>query len=479
MDTKSTDVIRNYLTGTRKFNTVSDKYYAYISNWNDWYKGFYSAFHSYNQYNGTQFVKRKMYTLGMAKKICQDWASLLMNEKVGISTGDDTADTMLETIFKANNFRVRANQLVEIAFALGTGAFVEYADADDKPIIDYVRAQMIYPLSWDNGDITECAFASLRNIGGTDYYYINIHSLDDKKNYVVENKFIKIGDSESPEEVTFPEIEPIVKTNSPLPRFQIISPNLVNNIDYDSPMGISVFANAIDEIKAVDVAYDSYVNEYQLGKKRIMVPMSMIKTAIDGADGIFKPVFDPNDVAFYAMDDDSLDGIKEINMELRAEQHETGLQRFISLAGDKCGLGIGRYKFEQGQPQTATQVISEQSDMYQNIKKNELILEAAMVNMTKVLAEMSGISPDSLEIKVDFDDSIIQNKDDERNRMLILVNAGRYPLWRYLAQYENYTEEEAKAIEQEAQVEAPTVESGFGSAEPAAAEGTKLQSKAV
>jgi A118 family predicted phage portal protein len=456
------DTIRSYITNVRGFNTVNAEYYSHIEEWNDWYKGYFAGFHSYTQYNGTKKVERKLYNLGMAKKVCEDHANLLMNEKVQISTGNDTFDEILEKILKDNNFHTRANQLVEVAYALGTGALVEYQNADGQPVIDYVRAQMIYPLAWDNGDITECAFASIRIIGGEEYYYINMHRLDDNKNYVIENKLIKKTNAEKPVEVELIGVEPEVHTNSSLPRFQIIMPNIVNNIDYDCPMGISVFANAIDELKAVDVAYDSYVNEFVLGKKRIFVKSNILNQKIT-SDGSIVPVFDPNDVAFYAMPDDdkNAEPIHELNMELRSEPHEAGLQRFLSLLGDKCGLGSGRYKFEQGQPQTATQVISEKSDMFQVVKKNEIILEAALIGMTKVLAEMSKVDPESLEIKVDFDDSIVEDKDSERTRMLSLVTMGKFPLAKYLVNYENYTQEEADEIEQYANSQ-PTVESGFG-----------------
>jgi len=43
---------------------------------------------------------------------------------------------------------------------------VEYLNADGQVIIDYIRADMIYPLSWDNGDITECAFGTAKMLNG-------------------------------------------------------------------------------------------------------------------------------------------------------------------------------------------------------------------------------------------------------------------------------------------------------------------------
>lgn len=70
-------------------------------------------------------------------------------------------------------------------------------------------------------------------------------------------------------------------------------------------MGISVFANAVDQIKSCDVVYDSYVNEFILGRKRILVPITMAKVMMeeDSEKGLSKavPEFDPAETVFYQM----------------------------------------------------------------------------------------------------------------------------------------------------------------------------------
>ena len=60
---------------------VNGDYYNKISQWADWYKGYYKPFHSYTDYNGRETVQLDRYSLKMAKKICEDWANLLLNEK--------------------------------------------------------------------------------------------------------------------------------------------------------------------------------------------------------------------------------------------------------------------------------------------------------------------------------------------------------------------------------------------------------------
>lgn len=86
----------------------------------DWYKGKVKSFHRYNQYNGKKLISRERATLSMAKRVCEDWANLLLNEKFSITASDAKADKFLKKVLKDNNFYASANRLVELAFALGT-----------------------------------------------------------------------------------------------------------------------------------------------------------------------------------------------------------------------------------------------------------------------------------------------------------------------------------------------------------------------
>lgn len=417
--------IQNYLQKKRKFGGVSDTTYNHIDEWLAWYQNDVKKFHIYWIYDGIQSKKCKRYKLGMAKKVCEDWANLLLNEKVAIKAG--AFDKRLKEILETNNFQTRANQLIEISFALGTGAFVEYLDANENKIIDYIRANMIYPLSWDNGDITECAFGSVRVVDEKERIYLQIHRKgiaedgEDPDMYYIENKYL---DADAGDEVALPDdIDDIVATGYNKPLFQIITPNICNNVDLDSPMGISVFANAIDQVKGCDLVYDSYMNEYVLGRKRILVPYSAAKIQMQ-KDGNADPVFDPNDSVYFVMPGDRQDDMKptEVDMTIRAADHEQGLNKALDLMSLKCGMGTGRYKFESGGVKTATEVISDKSDLYQNLQKNKTPIKTAMIAMVKALLFLETGS-DGLEVNVDFDDSIIEDTNTTVDRNIKLVTA--------------------------------------------------------
>lgn len=401
------------------YNVVSDAFYDTIALWQSWYTGKVSSFHRYTQYNGKKQILRERATLSMAKRICEDWANLLLNEKFEINVNDKKADKYLKKVLFDNNFFVSSNRLVELTFALGTGAFVEYL-VNGEIVIDYIRADMVYPLSYDNGKITECAFASEKTINGKKYIYLNMHVLKDE-NYTIINKLFEKNGSKLVETKLPSGIEPNIDTGFKKPFFQIITPNIINNIEFDNPMGISVFANSIDILKAIDLIYDSYQNEFRLGKKRIIVPLGMAQMMNE--DTGVMPVFDDNDTEFYAIkESDTINEIKEINMEIRANEHEIALKRNINLLSENSGLGVGRYERINNEIKTATEVISEKSSLYQNIKKNEIILEKAIIDLANVILYLGGF--EEKEVSVFFGDSIIEDTQSLFNRAMEEFKSG-------------------------------------------------------
>lgn len=433
--------IQEYLK-IQGYNVASDETTSHHDEWLDWYEGYVKDFHHYTVYNGIDMVGKDRYTLGMAKTISEDWANLLLNEKVKIYTGKDF-DKQLEATFEYNNFRVKGNQLIELAFALGTAAFVEYKDADGQVVIDFIRAGMIFPLSWDNGYINECAFGSVRERDGKKQYYIQIHKMENEA-YVIENHIV---DAETGADLELDDgMLDVVPTGISIPLFQIITPNMVNNIDLDSPYGISVYANAIPQLKGCDLVFDSYMNEFELGKRKIMVPLSMAKIQM-GTDGVNRPVFDKNDSVFYAIpgDRDNNGKIDTYDPQIRAEDHDKGINKALDLLSFKCGMGTGRYKFENGNVKTATEVISDKSDLYQSLKKHEIVLDSAIKGMVKAIGQLMGT--EIKDVNIDFDDSIIQDKESERQNDRAEVAMGAMTLLDYrMKWYQETAEEAAKHI---------------------------------
>jgi len=412
-------MIQTYLQ-QKGFNPPKKDFRALQQRWLSWYRGYVGEFHKYSikGVNGKK-APHQRYQMGMAKVICEDFASLLINEHVQVTCeGFDDLPNILE----ANDFHTRANRLAELTMAFGSGAFVELLDEKGRPVIDYVRGEMIYPLSWDGDKVIECAFASAKARKGKDTldYYIQMH-LKSPNGWYVKNVWI----DEKGAELPTPEGMRPETPASPMPLFQIVRPNTINMADFDCPLGASVYADALDQLKACDIIYDSYVNEFVLGKKRLLVPMSAAK-AIATEEGQIQPVFDPNDVLIYVYEGDPNRGDKpiDIDLKIRADEHEKGIQRSVDLLSKKCGLGVGRYRFEGGNvTKTATEVISVKSDLYQSIEKHKKPFRDAIVDMVIALGWLSG-KKTNLSPSVAFDDSIIEDVDATIDKNIRLVSAG-------------------------------------------------------
>lgn len=434
--------------------------------WAAWYQGYVKEFHKYNYYNGMQYLDAQKKSLSMAKYVCEDWANLLLNERVQISVDEGWQERLQELLID-RKWWLNANRLVEQAFALGTGAFVEYRGADDEPQIDYYRADMIFPLSWNSKKVTECAFASVCTIERKKAVYVMLHLLDGRQ-YVIENHWF---DYESGGELEAPEgMLPIVLTGSEVPLFQLIRPNIINGADMDSQMGMSVFGYSLDVLAALDETYDSLNNEFMLGRKRVMLPMSMAKIQMmnevdkDG-NPIMRPVFDHNDAVFYAYEttnaDDQANKPVELNMELRVEEHKAALLTHLAMLGKKVGTGCDRYTWDKdGGLKTATEVVSDKSDLYQNMRKHELVLEDAIIGMVRALAFLDGVELE--EVKINFDDSIIQDSQSELDNAVLKLTNGLISHKSIMTDVFDMTEDEAdtelELIREENKVNAPDID---------------------
>ena len=116
-------------------------------------------------------------------------------------------------------------------------------------------------------------------------------------------------------------------------------------------------------------------------------------------------------------------------MSLRTAEHHEGIQDMLNLLGMKCGFGEQFYRFERGRVLTATQVISEHSELYRSIRKHELLLEAALKELVRILLRMGndwfrqGLD-EQAAVRIDFDDSIIEDRGREFERDCRMLELG-------------------------------------------------------
>ena len=445
------------------YETIPADFYSRVEVWKSWYIGRVKDFHRYARYNGKKWVNCERASMGMGKKVCEDWANLLMNEKVKIVIDGKKEQDFVDRILSENNFLVKMSEMQELKCAFGTTAYVPRVTggvvdplgnispgAGAGITIDYVTIEHIFPLTWQNGYISECAFDSQFFIDGHNYLYLQIHRRGQDGLYVIENR-VYLYDNETLSEADmaavrgFENVPAIVYTGSDKRQFVIDKPNVVNNYNYLLPVGVSVFANALDVLKGVDCAYDCYVNEFENGPMFLIVRTE----ATDYESG--KPILADEDRRFYLLPDTAYGDspVQAVAPNLRSEQLNVGLQDQLNILASKCGFGEAYYKFDAPDMTTATQVISENSTLFRSIKKHEIILEQVLTELCRIILRLGNIGMgehlnEEVKIKIDFDDSIIEDKNSEFTRDVQLLSSGIMNDWEFRAKWMSESDEEAK-----------------------------------
>ncbi|MEN0648906.1 phage portal protein [Caldifermentibacillus hisashii] len=439
--------------------SINDEMFRKIEVWKAIYKGYYSEWHDvhYQTIDGPK--QRRMLTLNMGKIVSSEMASLVYNEKCEISIDNETVSEFIHEVFKHNKFDKKFQDYVEYMFAHGGMVIKPYVE-NDRIMLSFVTADCFIPISWRNDTIYEAVFPYEFKRRDKKYTHLEWH-LWENGHYIIRNE---VYESQSgvdlgvkvPLKNFFPDLEEEVSIgNIKRPIFAYFKPNTANNIDIQSPLGISIFANALDTMKAIDTAFDSFYREFRLGRKRILVPAHMVKTVIDPEDGLPKRYFDSNDETYEAFgtEQDELE-IKDISVELRVDEHIAAINALLNVFAMQTGFSTGTFSFDGKSMKTATEVVSEQSKTFKSKQSHEVIIESGiqeLIHSVIAIGELYGLinAPNDFEISVAFDDSIAEDKGAEINQQTQLVAAGMQSKKRAIMKVQGVTEEEAQQILQE------------------------------
>ena len=197
-------------------DTIDASFYRKIAEWVSWYEGNVRNFSFYKVYGGRGTYKRcRRKSMGMAKKLSEDIADLLLNERVTITLDDEATHNFVHQILDDNRFLVMGNDYQERKAFTGTVAYIPYLDNAEitedgtvisgKISINYVDAPNIFPVSWNNGKVTECIFVFPHTIARKKYVQLQSHLLENGK-YVIKNTVLRC-DSGSQEGTELPEKE--------------------------------------------------------------------------------------------------------------------------------------------------------------------------------------------------------------------------------------------------------------------------------
>ena len=430
------------------------------------YQGYVKEWHrvSYKSSNGED-LQRDMKTLGVGKITASKFSRLIFNEKCdidvstrGIEADEEVEDKAKEFIINAlnDNFFTRDfPRYLEYCFALGGIAIKPYVDGKQIKLA-WATADSFIPLSEDANNVDEALFITKEKKGDKYYTLLEWHEWEDDL-YVITNELYesnsedKIGYKVSLD-LIYEGLEPRTELRGlTRPLFVYLKPNTANNKDLNSPLGISIYENAYDTIFLLDYLIDFFFHEFKLGKRRIAVNRGTLKPIIHD-DGRVEKVFDSSETVFEAIGiDDNSNAIKDLSVGLRVDEIVKGINHLLDVLSVQMGLSTGTFTFTSQGVITATQVISENSETYQTKNNHETLVELAIKNLIISMLELaiaskfySGTS--DVDVTVNFDDSIADDRTENYKYYSRAVIDGLYPKKRAIMKIFKVTEKEAEAI---------------------------------
>lgn len=398
-------------------------------------------------------------TINMAKHI-SDTRAKLTTLDIGIAlSGSPRADYLQEII---NDLLKRLPEKIAEADRLG-GIMIKW----NGKTWDYILpGDFGITAKDDNGEITGAIFAAHTSQGNSHYTRLEYHRFEGTDTgspiYAVTNKAFKnqmtgngltLGRQVSLQSIKewedMQEEVRIKKLTKPL--FSYYRVPGANTTDSSSPLGLSVFANAITELKDLDIAISRKNTEVEDSKHITFVGQTVIKNATN--QGFELPRFVKG--LGMGINDGEVSAIHEHVPTLLTEQRIKDINFNLSMAGVKCGFSEGVFVMDgQTGMITATQVESDDRDTIQTIKTERDALKATLeqaIYGADALVTLYGLAPlGEYEIEFNFGD-ITYNYAEDKLAWKAYVIQGWIPKWYYLVKFEGMSEREAKALVAEAE----------------------------
>lgn len=445
------ECIREYL-GALGFVLPLEAMEGYIRSWHEWMQST-GDFYDYRDTDGFgRLYEVHRRSIHPAMRVCQEWGSLLLNDKTSVVCEDQACTDWLSSFFSANHFMPAAQATVVKAFGMGTGAWALWVDVGKKALkVRHYDARMVVPLTWDEEGVTECAFVTRVFYRGRAVDQLQMHMLGALGTYQIRTVcFDSDGNVIEPEGI-IPEYD----TGSVWPTFSIVRPAVTNTrVDF-SPYGQSVFADAIDAVQAVDLTFDALISEVDVSKMRVFLSDVMFDQKTDGKGKRIPIPFGKGDCTVFRKVMSTEDMVQEFAPALRTSAQSEAFRIALQMLGDLTGFGLGYFDFDEsrGYIKTATEVSSDNSALMRNIARHEHLLDASLASIGHALLHMGrtfgeGL-PDEGKITCFFDDSIITDTAAEKEQDMREVGVTMAP-FEYRMKW--YSEDEATARRMAAEV---------------------------
>jgi A118 family predicted phage portal protein len=408
---------------------VREHIFTNVEHWKDIYFG--GGAWRYVHKGGLDRGLRRVNSLGAARSVCAELASLCFASQAYLEFKDKYAEKFVTETLQDNGFWKCFPMFLEKVFALGGGVIKTYSEGD-KVKLDFVGADMFFPTQFDEKNVYGGIIVSRPERGGKGYCHIERHEKTGD-GFAIYNQLF----DEDCREINLSELYPnlhkkITVRNIGEPLFVYFRPAFSNNVS-GCPLGTSVFANAEDIIKSIDIVFDSLEREFVLGKKRIIVPTSAIQGIYD-RDGTLKRYFDTSDEVYQALSANDREELKitDNTSELRVTEHTEALELLLDLLCSQVGLSHGTLSYLNGGNKTAAEILHQGTKTQRTKTSHQQIIREGLLELCRNIALLGKATEDipldsAIEDcipKIIFADSCTEDNTAKIENALKLLEAG-------------------------------------------------------
>lgn len=219
-----------------------------------------------------------------------------------------------------------------------------------------------------------------------------------------------------------------------------------NTVDNNSPMGVSIFHNAIGTLEEIDKQFSRTLWEYEGSELAIDADVSLFELDKNG-----RPKLPNGKKRLYRMLDSETE--KEWNVfspEIRETALFNGLNELLRQAESEMGLSFGVLSKMDQVAMTATEIKSSKQDYYVTVSDIQTSLQTALEDLIYgiyVLCKLYGIPvAANYETTFDWDDSILIDKDMLQKQAQLELNQDIIDKVEYFKITRDWSDEEALAF---------------------------------
>lgn len=322
------------------------------------------------------------------------------------------------------NLLPNLDRITQLTLVGGFTVIKPYFVQSGEMFFDFGTSRDFLPLALDkNGNITEGVFYERIRYKGKVYERQEHHAFQNDV-HTVRNTAYLYGTKHRVELSEVPKwafLLPEGHIPSDIPMIATFRTPYANNIDLDSELPISVYANSLGTLHEIDEAHSEYRAEFRKMSAKIFADRTVFK----GNNGI------PDDY-FVSMNGDGASTIEQQIMayapQIRESELRAGINSELRLYETQIGVSSGTFTFD---PQkglvTATQVLSEDRTTYNTVCQIQRQLRPALQSISRIivnLARFYDIDCEDGECAIEFGDSVFEDTGTEFSRRFQMVQAG-------------------------------------------------------